>query len=57
MPDIYSLKMNEIVELDDTTSVRRVPNGWIYTQHEYGHADAGSMGMCFVPYSEKESKG
>jgi hypothetical protein len=54
MQDIYSLKMNEIVELDDTTSVRRVPNGWIYTQHEYAQ---GSMGMCFVPYSEKESKG
>jgi hypothetical protein len=47
MKDIYSLKMNEAVNIDDFTRVRRVPSGWIYTNYDK------EVTSVFVPYYPK----
>lgn len=47
MKDIYSLKMNEAVNIDDFTRVRRVPSGWIYTNYDR------EVTSVFIPFCEK----
>lgn len=29
---LYSMKLHEVMKVEDKTEVKRVPGGWIYTQ-------------------------
>jgi hypothetical protein len=32
---LQKMKLHEIIKLEDGTQIRRVPEGWIYTQFHY----------------------
>lgn len=55
--DIYKLKLNENVELQDGTVITRVPGGWIYEMSAAIAADDGEyqdfINHVFVPYSDE----
>jgi len=47
--DMYTLKLNEKMDIGNSTYVRRVPGGWIYTKTFFSE----SVHQIFVPYSDK----
>jgi len=49
---IYDLALHDEIQADDLLYVRRVPNGWIYS--EYHDVEAGKIvTSVFVPYSDE----
>jgi hypothetical protein len=54
--DVFTLEQHEMIEFEgQRISVRRVPGGWLYMQHEYGYGDGGYVSSCFIPYSENKT--
>ena len=62
MKDIYNLDLFESVFLQSkdfstsSTKILRVPGGWIITEYENSHHDAGyeaRLSSTFVPYSDE----
>lgn len=48
---MYDLKINEYIELSETTSVRRVPGGWIYRTSAWC-GESISVHQVFVPLNK-----
>ena len=57
--DIYKLKLNEHLLLNDNTSVIRVPGGWIYKHYQIIYNDSNPSGKRipissnFVPFNDE----
>lgn len=49
---IYDLKLNELIQIDTFTDVRRVPGGWMYEYVYHENSEILSSSCVFVPYNE-----
>ena len=47
---LYDMSIHDIISIEPSTEVLRVPGGWIYMTESYQEGRKVAVAGCFVPY-------